>query len=245
MDLLILIFKVIVAFILAQFIIGPILVYMSQKMPEAFRFKLLDQDDFLSERTETFKSLHETIINQGFEYIGSSEINQSHSNMYFSIYNNYELEIACTLSTAHSAAQESTQIEFTQMYSDGTVVNINNNPIINVYPKSFQKLCFRFPDVNDFGQLLDIAMKLISAHKTEAKKVTFDRGHEFPTIEDHLTDELKLLISKGWVSSKVNNEFRKLTIKGAILMTWQLCWPVKLWFISRDLSQSKRALDNA
>lgn len=65
------------------------------------------------------------------------------------------------------------------------------------------------------------------------------------TIEAHLTEEMNLLISKGWASTKVINNVRKLTIKGAIFMTWKLCWPVKLWFNNRDVSQSKKALRNA
>ncbi len=245
MDTLYFIGKIIGAIVLAQFIIGPIMVFISQRMPDAYRFKILDSDNFLTDRTNTFKNLHDTIISQGFEYIGSSEINQSHSNMYFSIYNNYESKLACTLSTAHSAAQETTQIEFTQMYSNGSVVNINNNPIFDVYPNNSLKSCFRFPQINDFNQLLNIAHKLISAHKTGAEKISFDKSHEFSTIESHLTDELNLLISKGWVSSNISNNERRLTIKGAILMTWQLCWPVKNLLNNRDISLSEKALENA
>ena len=92
MDLLILMVKVLSAFVLAQFIIGPVLVYFSQKMPKAYQFKRFDSDAFYSQRTDTFKQLHNTIVDQGFEYVGSSEIVHSHSDMYFSIYNNYELK---------------------------------------------------------------------------------------------------------------------------------------------------------
>ncbi|MDX2504001.1 MAG: hypothetical protein QNL62_05940, partial [Gammaproteobacteria bacterium] len=126
METLFFIGKMIGTFVLIQFTIGPILVFISQKMPKAYRFNIFNSDDFLSKRTNTFKALHETIVSEGFEYIGSSEIKQSNSDMYFSIYNSYGSKLACTLSTSHSKAQSTTQIEFTQMYSDGSVVNINN-----------------------------------------------------------------------------------------------------------------------
>jgi len=245
MDLVIIILKIISILVLAQFIVGPILIFKLQKMPETIKFKLLESDDFLLQRTTTFTVLHEKIISNKFEYIGSSEIIQSNSNMYFSIYNNFESKLACTLSTISSGEQETTQIEFSQMYNDGSIVNVNNNPIFEIYPSNNKKLCFRFPDVNDFEELLNIAMKLHSYSKTDSNKITYPKGKEFSTIESFLTDEQNLLVNIGWVLPEAINNERQLTAKGAMLMAWKLCWPIKLWFNRRDISKSRKALENA
>ncbi len=228
-----------------QYVIGPILVWRSQKFPSKYIFNLLDNESFLSERSPTFMQLHNQIISEGFEYIGSSELIQVNSSMYFSIYNNNELKLACTLSSAHSSAINTTQIEFTQMYCNGSVLNVNNAPLFNIYPRTDKKLCFRFPEINEFSQLLKIASKLIKSKKLDEERTTFERGEEFATIENHLNDEVKYLVKKGWVSDQVNNKQRKLTIIGAILMTWKLCWPIKQILSRLDTAYSTKALENA
>ena len=228
-----------------QYIVGPILVFKSQIFPSKYKFNILDPEDFLAERSQTFLELHELIINNGFEYIGSSELIQSHSSMYFSIYNNFELKLACTLSTAHSQPTNSTQIEFTQMYSNGSVINVNNAPLFNIYPATNKKVCFRFPDTNDFETLLNMANRIIKSNKKHEERITFEKGQEISSIEGHLNTELGYLIEKGWVADKVENNERKLTLLGSILMTWQLCWPIKQILNAADVSASKKALNNA
>lgn len=227
-----------------QYVIGPILVWTSQKFPSEYRFNLLDNERFLSERSPVFMQLHNKIISNRFEYIGSSELVQDNSSLYFSIYNNYELKLACTLSSAESLAINTTQIEFTQMYSNGSVLNVNNTPLFDIYPPTDRKLSFRFPDINNFNQLLKIALKLIKCEKRGEERTTLERGKEFATIEDHLNNELRYLIKKGWVSDKVKNKQRKPSITGAILITWKLCWPIKQILNHLDTTRSKEALEN-
>ena len=227
-----------------QYSAGPVLVYFNQKFPREFKFKLLDPEAFLRDRSDLFRELHNTILKNNFDYIGSSELAQNNAIMYFSIYNDYDLKLSCTLSSAHSKPMKSIQIEFTQMYKDESVMNISNNPIFEVYPKNDKKLCFRFPHINDFDQLLHTAKILTSAIGSKKTPVSFERGCEFATIESLLTKELDFLVSKGFISSKIENEERRLTPKGAILMTWKLCWPVKLLFNYKDINFSKKALES-
>ena len=76
---------IILILLVSPYVVGPILVFFTQKFPNKYNFKILDTDDFLSERSETFCVLHEEIQKYGFEYLGSSELIQSNSSMYFSI----------------------------------------------------------------------------------------------------------------------------------------------------------------
>lgn len=226
-----------------QFFFGPIIVWWGQRMPEHYRFKLIESQKFLSERTPTFIELHKEIQDRKFEYIGSSELIMSNSSMYFSIYNNFDKKIACTLVTAHSTPINITHIEFTQMYKNGSVLNVGNASIINVYPKSESRLSFRFPQVNDFDQLLALAEKLIQSNKQNEQKITFTRGDEFDEVESYLNRELSELIENGWVQSEVVAGNRRLTLKGALLMTWKMLWPIKKILSNIDISYSKRAID--
>lgn len=233
---------IILVLIALPYIIGPALVWMSQTMPERYHFTQLDPDAFLSERSETFLQLHEQILAAGFRYIGSSSLLMSHSSMAFSIYYQPETRLCCTLSSAYSEPMNTTQLEFTQLYEDGSLISVNNNPLFNIYPAWDKKTGYRFPQVNNFNELLEIADTLLSMQPAWPLKKALPEGHEFELIEEHLNEEMQRLIDTGYVSRTVSNGERKLTIKGALLFTWKLCWPIKNYLGRRDETLSQKAL---
>lgn len=236
---------ILAALLALPYVLGPALVWMSQKMPEAYRFKRLDGDNFLAERSETFRQLHQDIVGAGFSYIGSSELLLSHSSMAFSIYYQPETQLCCTLSSAYSEPMNTTQLEFTQLYEDGSLISINNNPLFNIYPEWDKKTGYRFPKVNDFNELLMIADTLLAMQPASIRKKALPQGAEFELIEAHLNEELQRLVSLGYVSDHVVDGERRLTAKGALLFTWKLCWPIKGWLGRRDETRSISALKAA
>ena len=227
-----------------QYLAGPILVYKSSVFPKEYKFNILDTESFLSERSETFLELHNQLRSLGFEHSGSSEFFLSHVSMYFSIYSNQKLKIACILSSAKSELINSTQIEFTQLYPDGSVLNVNNNNIHETYPANNLKMSFRFPEINDIEQLLKISQKLGPKFKDYEQRIPLTKNREFDDVESFLNKELKLLIDNGWVSSRTTNDYRKLTIKGALLLTWKNCWPVNKILNNREINFSQHANEN-
>ena len=229
-----------------QYLLGPIMVYINQKIPGRYRFDLMDSEEFLSARGPVFQLLHDQIQEQGFRYVGSSELRMSHSVIYFSIYYSYSRKLACTLMTAHADHDNPvTQIEFTQMYSDGTLLNVNNNAVFGVYPEWDIKEAYRFPHVNDVSELLEMTEKIIRIRKPKAEALAMVEGKEFETIENHLNDEMDRLVRLGWVSSRSHDNEHKLTLKGAVLMTWKMCWPIKFILNKFDARRSVNVLKNA
>jgi len=230
----------------AQYVFGPILVYINQRTPSRHKFNIIDKDEFLLGRGDVFRELHKEIVGSGFRYVGSSDMKMSHSSTYFSIYYSEVRYITCTLLTAEAKnIPTTTQIEFTKIYSDSSTVSINNNSIFNVYPKWELKEGYRFPEINNFVGLLEVAERIMSARKPGRAPLPLIQEEEFKTIEDHLNLELDRLIDLGWISSKVVDGKRGLTIKGAIIMTWKLCWPVKSALNKIDLTRSRRVLSGA
>jgi hypothetical protein len=235
------ILKIALLLIGMQYVAGPVVVWWTQKLPERYKFVRLDSEEFLTQRSNTFLRLHRELVAGSFGYIGSSELKMSLATMYFSIYYNPQTKLCCTLSSAHSKPASTTQIEFTQLFDDGSVVNVSNNPLFDIYPAWDRKIVYRFPNTNDFGELLSAANKLIEK-ETKSVKVGLKQGSEFETIENYLTQEMMRLISMGLVSGKAVGGERHLTLKGAIIFTWKLCWPVKSILSSLDEKRSIRAL---
>ena len=92
---------------------------------------------------------------------------------------------------------------------------------------------------------MDITEKLIANYKGIKTKNSLTPNNEFKEIEEYLNLELKDNIEKGYISSNMHNGIRRLTIKGAILMTWKMVWPIKQALNFKETLYSKRALKNA
>ena len=237
--------SIFIVFLASQYVLGPIMVYFNQTFPEKYQFKLLDQDEFLSERGEIFNQLHHQICSNHFRYVSSSELLSSQSSLYFSIYYSEKRKLTCSLVTAQATLYNpTTQIEFTQMYSDGTFLSINNNSIFSIYPKWDIKESYRYVNVNDFEKLLHIMDQVILARKQGSIPQEVENGLEFQLIEKHLNDELHRLIQLGWVSSRLSNGQHRLMIKGALFMTWKMCWPIKSILNKYDLNKARNVLKN-
>jgi len=229
--------------LLAQYIIGPILIYFIQKFPIKYNLTKSSDEVFLNKQNIQFQQMHQQIQTNNFIYVGSSLLKISTTNTYFSIYRNDSIPCTCTLSTVSTQGKFSTQIEFTQMYEDGSVTNVNNNPLIDVFPKTSKKISFRFAKMNDFNKLLDSAEKLFNL-VNKAKLTKNLEGNEFGAIETFLNEELQFLIQRGWLSSKERNNQYHLTLKGAVLLTWQLCFPVKQFLSYKDSKYSREWLNS-
>lgn len=243
MDILKWIIGIVAVYLAIQYVVGPVLVYLNQRIPTRYKFELLDPQAFLSGRSEAFQSLHREILQSGFRYVGSAEMLQSHSALYLSIYYSAERRLACTLVNAKAADNPvTTQFEFTQMYEDGTLLSVNNNSLIGVYPRWEIKEAVRFAGVSDFVELLALAEKAIAIKKGPRVAASMDEGEEFAIIEKHLNEETQHLIDLGWVSARPVGDAYRLTPRGAILMTWKLCWPVKAILGAIDSYRSRRLL---
>lgn len=234
-----------VALVLAPYVLGPIMVYLTQRLPARYRFTKLDEGGFLAERSATFCELHEKLIGEGFHYLGSSTMDMSKVTMYFSLYLDGEHDILCTLSIADSALGASTQMEFTRMFTDGSLINVNNNALFGAYPRNPSKEEFRFPDINDFDVLLEAAKRLFAArrHARTPRQVAVEDG--WSTVEDVLNAEQEALCRKGWIAESTDGRERRLTAKGALLMTWKHVWPIKQLLNARDIRAARNALNAA
>ena len=223
-------------------ILGPLMVWRLQRLPESYSFRLLDSDTFLVERSEAYRSLHAEIQHKRFEYVGSSELLCGNASMFFGVYHHYGDKLVCSLVTVKSGLVHSTHIEFTKVYADGSVLDVSNAAIPNVFPRSVMKLAFRFPWVNDFDRLLKISRFLIDRHKNCTTDTSLAQGDEFTEIEGYMNRELAELIERGWVSPLVHNGERRLTFKGAVLMTWKLIFPIKQILDFSEQQASQRAI---
>ncbi len=231
-------------YLASQYLLGPLMVWWTNRVPAEYRFELIDPDQFLAERSDTFRQLHREILDSGFEYAGSSVLEMSHCTTFFSLYYDPYSSLFCTLSSIYSQPSNTTQIEFTRLYDDGSMVNVNNHPLFNIFPGRGLRRDYRFPRINSVPGLLAVAKTLTGA-RGDARPISVSTQQVFSIMEEYLTAEMHGLISLGLLAGQASEGNRRMTFKGALFFTWKLCWPVKWILETKDRYRSSLALRKA
>lgn len=211
--------------------IGPFIIWKTQKIPAIVSFNGVNEDEFLSNRNEDFLNYDNSLKLQGFEYIGSSTLDGSHTNTYFSLYTNDNLSLAATVVTITSAVQgvkELTYIELSQLYADGTMLDVSNSHTPGAYPKLDLKIAVQYPEINEVSELIRIISILKEKLKNTANPISYKKNLVFKPVEDFLKRESDELVTKGVCKNSIDaNGKRSLTLKGAIILTYKSVKPGK------------------
>ncbi|MBN2693508.1 hypothetical protein JXR93_02495 [bacterium] len=235
---------------LGQFIIGPVIIYFYFKFPSKYHFELLDIEKFLKEQPKIFKTYHTQALESSFKHVGVGKLIMNNIEGYSSLYYSDEKKIVASIEIAKVVSKKSQnipakiQIEFSQIYSNGSILTITNGKSISITSKIAYEDKFRFSQKYDFNKLLFITNKFIKKYKFNLIPQNLIAGREFQLVEDFMKKELQHNIKMGWVSPKSRAEKHPLTIKGAIFMTWKQCFPVNSILYMLELRKSMTALKN-
>ncbi len=170
----------------------------------------------------------------------------SHTQTNFSLYSN-RTELTCAMVVSMvSNVKSMTYVEFSQAYSDGSMLDISNADQVNPYPKTAIKIAVRYPEINDPEELFKVFQKLKHSLKNTSNPVPYDEATGFKMVEDYMAMESDDLVSKGYCNEKVDEEGkRSLTLKGAYLITWKSVFPGNKFMNWSNASYARRLLKNA
>lgn len=211
--------------------VGPFIIWKTQKIPTITKFIELGDAEFISERDERFRGYDLELKRLGFGAIGSSMLEDSHTISHFRLYWQPDIQVAAMVVTMKSNVEEFTYLEFTQEYEDGSVLDVNNSPQPEAYPKLNFKRMYRLPNTKSTEDLLKAHAKLKSMLAPTAIPIDFDIELGFSVIEAHLKRESDTLVDMGLLRSNIDDDGKRaLTFKGAIAMTYRSVNPgKKIW----------------
>ncbi len=227
-------------------VIGPFVIKKVQKLPARISFNKHDEEEFLLNRDEEFHSLNGQIRNLGFEYIGSSFMEDSHIQTNFSLYSN-ENELTCAMVVSIvSKVKSITYVEYSQAYSDGSMLDVSNSDQVSPYPKMDLKLAVRYPEITDPEQLYIVFNKLKKSLNNSSSPIPYDKETGFKMVEEFMAKESNVLVSKGYCKDEIDeNGQRSLTFKGACVLTWKSVIPGKSILNKLNLAYARKILKNA
>ena len=224
-----------------QHLLGPILVWYSQKAPERYRLQEVDDAEVFGESSGSMALRHAQLLALDFDYAGAFRLQQRQTATVFAMYRHRPTKMTAAAVIVASRTAEIAYLEFTQTYRDGSVLNVNNSPIAPVYPPSENKLQYRYPNVAQAAALFEMAKKLAAGSAKAHPATALAAGRELETVERFLNNELRELIAGGWYSERVVDGERRLTLKGALVFTWKCAWPGKPILDYLDRRRSMRA----
>lgn len=208
-------------------LIGPFIVWKTQKIPTDVRFEPIDDEEFAEQWTEEFLYYDEDIRELGFDVVGSSSLHDTHTDTYFRLYWHSGSKVASMVVSITAANIPAlTYCEFSQKYSDGSILDVSNSTRPEAYPDLPVKQSFRFPGVIDVSELLSLQIQIRQNLKGSLQPIDYPLDQGFAEAEDFLRRESDALVAKGLLHPEVDADGkRSLTLRGALALTWRSVFP--------------------
>ena len=199
-------------------IIGPFIVWRTQKIPTIVQFELVSDDEFFERCTEGVPYFDEQMIDAGFVVVGNSSLHDSHTDTWFRVYWHAQLKLAGTVvGISATNQQDLTYCEFSQKFSDGRWLNVSNSSRPEAYPALPIKQSFQFPDVLVVEQLMSLHAQLRQRLKGDLQPIDYQAEQGFAEITAFLREESDALLDKGLVKPEIDADGkRSLTLYGAL-----------------------------
>ena len=209
--------------------IGPFIIWKKQKIQTNVEFAAVDESSFIEERNKQFKKYDSELHNLKFVSIGSSVLLDSHNTSHFRLYWNAEIKLTAMVASMNNNVEDFTFLEFIQLYSDDTMLTVNNSKQLPAYPEFDFKKSIRFPKVQSPHALLKYHALIKEKLNNDAIAVDYEVANGFKGIEEHLKRESDELLKKGFVKENIDeNGKRSLTLLGAFSMTIRSIAPWKI-----------------
>lgn len=216
--------KLSLLFTVAMYAVGPLLVWRMQRSPAEVRFLRLKDNSLLKMVSPACEAQERELLAAGFTLADSASMALGSTQTYFSVYRDDDGLLA-SLVAMKGQTQSLFYLEFTWLHPDGAVTNVNNSGMASVFPTSALKRSYRYPDLATVPELLALARQIGRVVGKDFPIQPFPAGQELDSIEHFLTRESEALVARGWYAPAVVDGYRRLTLRGAFLMSWRLLWP--------------------
>jgi hypothetical protein len=132
--------------------------------------------------------------------------------------------------------------EFCRKFADGSELNTNNLSLPRVLARHPSRLEFRCPGFDSAQQLWELHQKLVGKEKKFSQPCLSPEGTEIEAFCADYGDQVETQARMGYLARDGSTHNYRPTWKGAFLMTWRLCWPVKNILVALNRARTRRLL---
>jgi hypothetical protein len=216
-------------------LVGPLLVLRRHGVPCEYRFPPADVAATLAEATEPFRGTCRQLADLGFAPVAAGRLDHSNSSTAFVLFRRPGDPCIAAAMLGRSALGTRVVVDFTQPYRDGTCLSLSNNPYPPLFPRLRMKVAYQIAGTRPLWELHE-RFRRLRERCGLADPVTAPDGGELAALERFMNAEGAALRAQGIYAEGCVNGLRRLTLKGAYLLSWKLLWPwkpLRVWLASR------------
>jgi hypothetical protein len=157
---------------------------------------------------------------------------------YFSLFRHSESGLAGTATWISSPQKQLQYSEFSQLFGDGTSLNVNNS-VVSLTWRFPEKKFYRFPWQTDLKRLFELHQFIRKQKLADKTGLPVVPGKELQTVSDFIAKEGLSLISSGAYQIGKDPDQLVLTWAGAVNAVWANAFPGKQLFAQQELGQSR------
>jgi hypothetical protein len=216
-------------------LVAPLFVLRTHRVPCEYRFPPADLAATLAEATEPFRATCRQLADLGFSPVAAGRLGLSNASTAFVLFRRPGDPCIATAMLGRSALGTRVVVDFTQPYRDGTCLSLGNNPYPPLFPRLRMKVAYQLAATRPLSELHE-RFRRLRERSGLRDPVTAPEGTELAALEKFMNAEAAALREQGIYAARCENGFRRLTLKGAYLLSWKLLWPwkpLRVWLARR------------
>lgn len=151
--------------------------------------------------------------------------------------------VATVVVIANRRESKVAMVEFTAELESGTVLDVNNSPVLGSFPRTPDHVTYRFPDVRDPERLHRIAQALLRRDFPTASLRRQDFSDPAALLKAGTEREYRRQVGTGYFRFDARTGRYATTLKGAYLMAWKLMFPFKSIRKALQARRARRVLE--
>jgi hypothetical protein len=228
-------------------LLGPILVkvtHSTSARPDIFS---IDERELPPPVAYYFRSIGTSLEALGFDLVSYLRTDRGAKNVTsFMMYlcNRDTMDIA-TVVTAFSTGPKPltvSYIEFCRKFDDGSELDTKNSSQPGIFATDPARLVFRFPGTDSPQNLWELHRKLVEKERKYSQPYLPPEGTEIESLRANSANAIETQARMGYFNRDGSSHNYRPTWKGACLMTWKLCWPIKQLRAALNRARNDRLL---
>jgi hypothetical protein len=235
----------VVIIFLAQILRGTQRVWRLQRFPAAYNLQPVDLATTVDVHKQKAPGVIEAMATKGFVPFAASAITNQYSQVSFVLLRNPDDLSVASVTFASNAKSSFSSIEFTQLFADGSGLDVNSNPMVRMFPSNARKPGYRFPAMAA-PELYAAFVKLrASLLQSKSPVLSLDTQDPVTALSRRLDEETVRLVSRGYLHGAVEEGMHRLTVKGALSFTVKLTSPWSEMINLAERAKARHALETA
>jgi hypothetical protein len=216
--------------VVMPYLAGPILIRFSHRQTLHPKFEPRAVDQIPKAAAKFFTETAQTMAEDGFVQWPTFVYQSKNAAVYVKFLLNRAAGDMAMIAASYGMVGGASRLHdmhvaFLTRYADDTEIQTSNTKIIGVFVPTRRRDSAQFATVGDTRQLYCVHTRRVQRLAPAVAKVLPPEGHEIESATAEIVRELQRQVDVGYFY--VTGDSLRPTWKGAALMTWKLCWPVK------------------